>query len=144
MSEVEFQPKGAIWFLIILVLVAFALSVIYFSRNNPDLTGGTLPIGRPITSRQPRVYTVFYGLKVFSPTNIRIHVGDSIRFQNDSKVTIRIVSDSTGAVPDLPGFDSIGDIQSEGVFTYTFSSVGTFGYHNTKNPEESGTIIVRP
>ena len=131
--------------MIILVLLGFALAVTYFSRKNPILTNGSqVAAGKSTTSRQPRVYSVFYGLGVFSPTNIRIHVGDSVRFQNDSKSTMRIVSDTTNGVPDLAGFDSVGEVQAGGVFTYTFSSVGIFGYHNTKNPDEEGAVTVRP
>ena len=139
------QPKGAIWFVIILVLLGFVFSVVYFGRHDPNLAnGGPLSSTKPSTSRQPRVYTVFYGLGVFSPTNIRIHVGDSVRFQNDSKASIRVVSDVTNGTPDLPGFDSVGDIQPGGVFTYTFSTAGIFGYNNVKEPSEEGTVIVRP
>lgn len=139
------QPKGVIWFVIILVLLGFVLAVIYFSRSDPDLlNSGQAFSSKPAVSRQPRVYTVFYGLGVFSPTNIRIHVGDSVRFQNDSKSTIRIVSDTTNGTPDLAGFDSIGEIQADGVFTYTFTNSGIFGYHNAKNLAEEGTVIVRP
>ena len=146
MSDSDSQPKVAIWFIIILVLLGFALAVMYFSRGNSDLitSGGQPSPSRPAASRQPRVYTVFYGLGVFSPTNIRIHVGDSVRFQNDSKSTMRIVSDSTNGIPDLAGFDSVGDVQAGGVFTYTFSTAGIFGYNNVKDPVEEGTVIVRP
>ena len=145
MSDFDPQPKGAIWVIIILVLLGFALAVIYFSRGNPDLINGGQPSpSSPVASRQPRVYTVFYGLGVFSPTNIRIHVDDSVRFQNDSKSAMRIVSDITNGLPDLAGFDSVGDVQAGGVFTYTFTTTGIFGYHNAKNPTEEGTIIVRP
>src|SRR3989338_276588 len=140
MSDLDSQPKGSIWFMIILVLLVFAVAVIYFARRNPDLAnGGPIPSVKPSTSRQPRVYTVFYGLGVFSPTNIRIHVGDSVRFQNDSKTSIRIASDTTNGTPDLPGFDSVGDIQPSGVFTYTFSTAGIFGYNNVKNLCDVGT-----
>lgn len=144
MANSESQPKGAIWFVIILVLLGFVLSVVYFSRNNPEVANGNQTSPKPTATRQPRVYTVFYGLGVFSPTNIRIHVGDSVRFQNDTKSPIRIVSDVTNGTPDLPGFDSVGEIQPGGAFTYTFISAGIFGYHNVKNSVEEGTVIVRP
>lgn len=131
--------------MIILVLLGFALAVMYFGRNNHDLVNNSQALSsRQAASRQPRVYTVFYGLGVFSPTNIRIHVGDSVRFQNDGKSAIRIISDATNGAIDLPGFDSVGEVQPEGVFTYTFSRDGIFGYHNVRNSVEEGTVIVRP
>ena len=144
MTESDFKPKGHLWLLIILVLVGFVLSVIYFSRRNPDLINAAASITNKPSARQPRVYTVFYGLGVFSPTNIRIHVGDSVRFQNDGNAPLRVVSDSVNGVVDLAGFDSIGDIQPGGVFSYTFIQAGTFGYHNSHDPAEEGAVIVRP
>ena len=145
MINPDLKPKGALWLFIILVLMGFAWSVLYFGRKNPELTNnGQVFSGRLANARQPRTYTVFYGLGVFSPTNIRIHVGDSVRFQNDSNASMHVVSDSTNSALDLAGFDSIGEVPPKSVFTYTFSQAGIFGYHNAKNPNEEGTVIVRP
>ena len=145
-EESEFQAEGRIWLLVIFVLVLFAGALVYFSRTNLDLAGlDQARVGpRPNGTRQPRVYTVFYNIGVFSPTNIRIHVGDSVRFQNDSDEPVRILSDSTDGVPDLVGFDSIGDIQPGGTFAHTFTKTGTFGYRNARDRSERGTVIVRP
>lgn len=146
MTDSDLKPKGVLWLFIILVLVVFTGAVMYFSRSNPLLANnnGQAFTGRQTNARQPRTYTVFYGLGVFSPTNIRVHVGDSVRFQNDGKVPLRVVSDSTNGVLDLAGFDSVGDIPPGSVFTYTFSQPGIFGYHNVMSPDEEGTVIVRP
>lgn len=136
--------RVTIWLLIILVLIVFAAAVTYFSRNNPELKAGLNPIPTPTPTRIARVYTIFYQLGIFSPTNLRIHVGDSVKFQNDGKESIHVISDSSGGTLDLPGFDSVGDIQPNGAFTYTFIEAGIFGYHNVKNTDETGTVIVRP
>lgn len=145
MTNHDFKSKGTLWLFIILVLIGFAAALIYFGRNNPLLANnGQITPSRQTNTRQPRTYTVFYGLGVFSPTNIRIHVGDSVRFQNDSNVPIHIISDSTNNVLDLAGFDSVGEIPPGSVFTYTFSQSGIFGYHNARNSAEEGTVIVRP
>lgn len=145
MTDFDFKPKGVLWLFIILVLVIFTAAVMYFSRGNQLLANnGQASSNRPTNARQPRTYTVFYGLGVFSPTNLRIHAGDSVRFKNDSNVPLRVVSDSTDGVLDLAGFDSVGDIPPGGVFSYTFSQAGILGYHNAKSPDEEGTVIVRP
>ena len=133
-ADYDFQPnKGAIWLVIILVLIGFVSAVLYFNSKNPVPIAGNSQVlsGRLNNARQPRIYTVFYGLGVFSPTNLRIHIGDSVRFQNDSNVPIHVISDSTDNDLDLPGFDSVGDVPPKGVFTFTFSQAGIFGYHNT-------------
>ena len=145
MESDEPKPNSIIWLLIILVLIGFAAATIYFGHDNKDLTAAVQPSANLSTpTRQPRVYTVYYGLGVFSPTNIRIHVGDSVKFQNDSNLSIRVVSDRTNGVSELAGFDSVNDIPPKDSFTFTFTESGTFGYHNGKNPNEEGTVIVRP
>ncbi len=139
------KPRAAIWLLIIIVLIGFAAALTYFGKVNPDSNAAIdNVIARPTMGRQARIYTVYYGFGVFSPTNIRIHIGDSIRFQNDSNLPIHIVSSTVNGIPELPGFDSVGDVPSDSVFTYTFNKDGIFGYHNADNLAEEGTVIVRP
>jgi plastocyanin len=139
------RDRGTTWIFIILVLIVFAVAVTYFSRNNPDLKAVPEQSAVIVTpSRVPRMYTVYYQLNIFSPTNLRIHAGDSVRFQNNGNQPIRVVSDSVRGVPLLAGFDSIGDIQPNGAFTYTFAGAGIFGYHNARNIEETGSVIVKP
>jgi len=143
--ELDFKPKVTIWLWIILVLVGFAWAVIYFSKNSPALTDqNQVSLADNVSARKPLLYSVSYDYGVFSPTNIRIHVGDSIKFQNDSTAPVHITSNLTGGIPDLPGFDSVVDIPSGSSFAFTFSKAGTFGYHNAQNTDEAGTVIVRP
>lgn len=138
------HPKAMLWLLIILVLIGFAAAATYLGRESRELAKTAPIVNGDASQRQSRVYTVYYGLGVFSPTNIRIHLGDSVKFQNDSGKAIRVASDSTSGAPDLPGFDSSGDVPPGGSFSYTFNKEGIFGYHNVKNPAEEGTVIVRP
>ena len=128
--------------IIILLLILAAIAVSIFGSTTPvDPTiGQATPTPTPEESHQPRVYTVSYRAGVFSPTNLRIHSGDTVRFKNDGILSIRVKSDP----PDnLVGFDSIGDIPQGANFAFTFAAKGIFGYNNTKNASEKGTIIVR-
>jgi len=137
-SQVLSNP-GLSWLLIVLVLVLLAFSVNMFKQPTvPDTSGniGSSPEPTPDV-RQPRVYTISYRNGVFSPTNLRIHAGDTVRFKNESVFPIRIVGD------DLVGFDSVGDVPQGSFFSFTFAAKGIFSYHNDKNPKESATIIVR-
>ena len=132
------------WPFIVVMLIVLAFAVRIFE---PDLSSGVSPSvsPTPVASdiRQPRVYTISYLAGVFSPTNLRIHTGDTVRFRNDSFFAIRIISDPHPQHNQLPGLDSKGDIPQDSYFAYTFSEVGIFGYHNEKNHDETGTIIVR-
>ena len=133
------RNPGFSWFLIILTLTLLVFAVSIFRQpvisgapGNNGSSAGLIP-----DVRQPRVYTVSYKNGVFSPTNLRIHAGDTVRFKNESIFAIRIVGD------DLAGFDSIGDVPQGSFFAFTFAAKGIFGYHNEKSPNESATIIVR-
>lgn len=142
----DVEPKVGLWLLIILVLLVFAFALIYFSRGNGQLAeyDQALINNRPPAARQPRTYTVFYNTGVFSPTNLRVHVGDTVRFQNDGNKPTRVVSDENNGVPELPGFDSLNIIQPNGSFSFTFTKAGTFGYHDALDKGTRGTVIVRP
>lgn len=143
------SPQGYFWVIIVLLLAIMSSSIVFFSRSaNYDLSALALPaqISKE-PERSSRIYSVFYKNGTFSPTNIRIRAGDTVRFENDSLGGIiggiRITSDPHSRHDDLSGFDSIGDIPAGGVFTYTFSIPGIFGYHNEKNISETGKVIVR-
>ncbi len=132
---------GLFWMLIILTLVLFGLAVSMLGR--PQNIGTDLPTSTETVSAQvapSRIYTVSYKNGVFSPTNLRIHAGDTVRFKNDGIFPIRIVS---GPDSVLVGLDSVGDIPQGSYFSFTFAAKGIFDYHNDKSPKETGTIIVR-
>jgi plastocyanin len=134
------EPASVFWIFIILILGLFVVSVMFFTRGQDFETAdtdSTLSTLSESGDRASRVYTVTYKNGVFSPTNLRIHMGDTVRFKNDALLSIHIMSDS------LPGFDSIGTVPRGGVFSYTFSSRGIFQYYNERNPDEAGTVIVR-
>lgn len=132
------HAPGISWLLVVLLLVLSAFTIIHFQSQQPAVS--PLPSSSDdaaAPSTPPRMYTVSYDSGVFSPTNLRIHAGDTVRFKNDSIFPIRIVSD------DIVGLDSIGDIPQGSYFSYTFAAKGTFSYRNTHNSDQTGSIIVR-
>ena len=136
----DHSSRPQLWPLIIIMLVLLAVAVGYFGSRAP--TGAAGPLVSGTTDRQARVYVVSYRFGVFSPTNLRIHAGDTVRFRNDSPLPIRIVADLQPG-EDLPEFDSTGQVQPGSYFSYTFSRTGIFGYHNDADRNESGVVIVR-
>ena len=129
---------GLSWLLIIIVMILLALAVSLLNSVEPSSNPSpTQVVESPVESHQPRIYTVSYSGGVFSPTNLRIHAGDTVRFKNENIFGVHIVSE------DIAGFDSISDIPQSSNFSFTFAAKGTFGYHNYKNSKEVGTIIVR-
>ena len=125
------------WFLIILMLLSFAGAVFFFSKDLPKNQGANLDAPKTANGR---VYTVYSTNGVFSPTNLQLNVGDTVRFLNNGLLSVRIKADEES---ELPGFDSISDIPPQAVFSYTFTKRGIFDYRNENKTEQKGTIIVK-
>jgi len=135
------KEPGLFWMLIILTLVLFGLAVSLLGKTHN--IGTDFPTPSETVSadvKSSRIYTVSYKGGVFSPTNLRIHAGDTVRFKNEGIFPIRIVS---GPDSSLAGFDSVGDIPQGSYFSFTFAAKGIFDYHNNRDLKEIGTIIVR-
>ena len=130
-----------LWFLIVLALVLFTGSVFYFTKDAPS--GQQANLNNNQGNYLGKVYTVYYTKGVFSPTNLQINIGDTVRFSNDSLTPMRVASDPHPDHTDLPGFDSVSEITPQGIFSYTFTKRGIFDYHNERKPEQKGTIIVK-
>ena len=139
-TQTKKESHGHItWFFIVFVLFIFVSAIFLFNRGKPKPVFDKIPNEQ----RNGRVYTVFYTSGLFSPTNLQINVGDTVRFKNDSLSSIRLISDPHPEHDELPGLDSISNVPSQGLFSYTFVVRGIFGYHNEKNPNQQGTIIVK-
>ncbi len=134
------QGPGLFWMLIILALILFGLAVSMLGRSQNLGADLSTPAGTTSVEKPSRIYTISYKSGVFSPTNLRIRAGDTVRFKNEGVFPIKIVS---GPDSSLIGFDSIGDIPQGSYFSFTFAAKGIFDYHNDRNTKETGTIIVR-
>lgn len=140
------QSIGGFWIIIAAMLVLSAVAVSLLGGTPPEngpISLSPTPTPTPTESHAPRIYTVSYKAGVFSPTNLRIHSGDTVRFKNDGILSVRIVSDPHPDHNDLVGFDSIGDIPPGSSFIFTFAAKGVFGYHNEKKISEIGTVMVK-
>lgn len=138
----RFEGKGLTWIFIALILALMSVAVIYFGQS-VNYEGSSATISQQKPSRPARTYSVFYSGGVFSPTNLRIRVGDTVKFVNNTLLPIGVATDPHPEHNNLLGFESSDDISSEELFSYTFSNLGIFPYHNEKNPNEIGSVIVR-
>lgn len=135
------HQRPHLWPAIILTLVLMGVSVFFLGTQPTGDTAAPL-IGSAGTVRDARIYSISYRFGVFSPTNLRIHVGDTVRWKNESPLPIRVIAQLQPGQK-VPVFDSVGAIQPGSYFSFTFSQAGTFGYANPSDANESGVIIVR-
>lgn len=94
--------------------------------NNNNNNGG---------GANPPANQVLMNSSSFSPRTITVTVGTTVTWTNRDGMSHTVTS-NTGV------FDS-GTISNNGVYTYTFATVGTFPYFCQLHPGMTGSVVVR-
>jgi plastocyanin len=109
----------------------------------PTPTGSILTKGGIVTEdKTAKLANVKYAENGFSPLVITVKVGTAVTFTNSSTKNMWVASNPHPAHTGLPGFDELKSVASGGTYTYTFTKVGTWKYHNHILPSDTGTVIV--
>ncbi|HET7734195.1 MAG TPA: plastocyanin/azurin family copper-binding protein [Paludibacter sp.] len=87
------------------------------------------------TSNDPSLNEVFIKNMAFTPATLTVTTGTTIKWTNKDGVAHTVTSDVAGQ------FES-GSISTNGVYSHTFSTLGTFNYHCTPHPSMKAKIIV--
>ncbi len=93
--------------------------------------------------QEKATWTVSYGNDGFSPRNLSIKKGDTVRFVNNSDEDMWVASNPHPVHTDLSGFDAGHAYTSNQIFIYTFNQQGTWGYHNHVHSSSEGSVIVK-
>ena len=139
------EPKSPVnyWLLILFALALLAFAVAKLGDGNAPELNANISTGQEETKQsQTRIYTVTFKFGVFSPTNLRIRIGDTVTFRNIDSQNIHITSQLNPRTKRAE-FDSVGPVPSDSSFSYTFTNEGVFAYHNADDEREAGVIIVR-
>ncbi len=78
----------------------------------------------------------------FSPAVLRVKLGDTVTFKNNSGEDLWVASNPHPTHTGLSGFDAQTGIGQGESYVYTFTRLGTWGYHNHLHPAFGGTIVV--
>jgi plastocyanin len=78
----------------------------------------------------------------YSPSNVSVKSGTKVIFQNNDNKGHWPASNPHPTHTDLPGFDSGKAIPSGGSYSYTFTKVGTWGYHDHLFTNLGGKVTV--
>lgn len=125
--------------------------------QTPAGTNTTTTTSTTTTSTTPSGVTVVYGNQGFSPSSVTVPLGTTVTFVKQASDEMWIASDPH---PTHQGYDGttrsqhcalgyagpapFDECSAGTAFSFTFSKVGTWGYHNHGNPGDKGTIIVVP
>lgn len=93
--------------------------------------------------KENATWTISYSNRGFSPKTITIKKGDVVRFANNSDSDMWVASNPHPTHTDLSDFDSVRAFTSGEIYTFTFTTTGSFGYHNHLNPSDTGTLQVK-
>lgn len=85
---------------------------------------------------------VTYTDEGFSPLILRIKKGDTVTFKNDSTTGLWVASNPHPTHTSLPGFDADHTLINGETYMYTFTQIGSWGFHNHLNSRFQGTIVV--
>ena len=85
---------------------------------------------------------VTYSDAGFSPMILRIKVGQSVTFKNDSSVGLWVASNPHPEHTSLTGFDAEKSMIKGEAYIFTFTKIGSWSFHNHLNSGHTGTIVV--
>ncbi|MBI3572278.1 hypothetical protein HY091_01960 [Candidatus Kaiserbacteria bacterium] len=143
----------------IVVVIIVAVAAWYFlSAGGTTVTpaatepGATAPAA---TTPAAGAVTVAYTDNGFSPASVSVAVGTQVTFVNQSSDEMWIASNphpahtgydgttkSTHCAAGYAGSASFDQCAAGDSFSFTFTKVGTWGYHNHGNANDGGTVVV--
>lgn len=106
-------------------------------------TGSGSSSGSGSTTTSPKTYGISYTNSCFSPANLTIKKGDTVKFTNNSTKDMWPASDNHPSHTTYSEFDAKGSINPGGTYSFTFNKTGSWGYHDHLKPSCSGTITVQ-
>lgn len=146
-------------FIGILIIALIAIAVVgyraYYGAGDmrePELRQAPI---QPYTDQQPEIPTappsgavsravVAYGANGFSPSSITVAVGETVVFMNENSVDMWPASAPHPTHTDYPEFDAKKPVAPGNSYSFTFTRVGTWKYHNHLNPTHFGSVVVTP
>lgn len=131
--------------LIIVVIIALA-GVVFFARQPAPVSAPAPVAPSPDRQQTPPVAaqaTVTYDGSVFAPAVLTVASGTTVTFRNMSSKSVWVASNPHPIHTGYPGFDAGRSYDPGESYSFTFSRVGTWGYHNHLDPAQGGKIIVQ-
>lgn len=147
--------KILLW-IIILVLVAFG--IYWFAQDRGPVVTDTTDVNNvgTATTTVPKTVTATYTASGFSPSNVTVKSGDTVRFVNESDTNMWVgsamhptheVYDGTNlqthcATGATPSFDACRNMTRGQSYSFTFTKKGSWGYHNHSQASHFGRVVV--
>lgn len=90
-----------------------------------------------------KIVSVDYVDGGFSPKSITVKAGTTVTWTNKAAAKQMWVASAVHPTHQLlPGFDQLASVGKSGTYSYTFTKVGSWKYHNHVSPSDTGVVIV--
>ncbi len=98
----------------------------------------------PVTQETPLVNqnVVTYSQSGFSPSILRVKVGTTVVFKNGQSEPMWVASSPHPIHNDYSDFNAKRGYAKNESYSFTFTKLGTWKYHNHLNPSKVSTIVV--
>ena len=131
------------WLIAIIVVVIVGAVLIFKKGGTPDQTQTQLtptPVvsGPAINDALSTDNTISIFEQSFNPSFITVMAGTTVTCTNNDGMTHQIVSDQDSTLTDL----SSPVLNPGDTYKYTFTQVGSWGYHCSLHPDEAGQVEV--
>lgn len=123
---------------VLLVLILVGAGV-YFFQNNKKVSEEDLKITSELTKNE---LTIVYNNEGFSPRELKIKKGQTVKFINQSDRKMWVASDNHPAHEIYPEFDQKEITERGATYEFKFEKSGNWGYHNHTFSNHIGIIIV--
>lgn len=112
------------------------------TSNIPPLVGESPAAENPPTPTAQTV-AITYSAEGYSPREIEINAGDTVSFKNESGKEMWPASDPHPTHDKYPEFDPKKSTLTGESWSFTFTQVGTWKYHDHRDPTKTGSITVK-
>jgi plastocyanin len=127
------KRKNVIIGAVIVVVVAIALTLMF--RGN----GKTTPTAQPA----PASATVQITSKGFVPATLSVKQGTKVVWVNQDAKPHQVAADPYPDHSSLPGLFTPNPLASEETYSYTFTTAGSWTYHDQLHPTVGGVVVVK-
>lgn len=114
------------------------------SSNNTSAVQNTQRAAQPTTGSEQNknTTTVEYNGQGFNPKSITVKSGATVTWVNKDTDQLWVASNPHPTHTDYPGFDALKGIPTGETYSFTFTKVGKWGYHNHLEPDKTGEVVV--
>jgi plastocyanin len=96
----------------------------------------------PVTTEETEAATISMTDDGFEPATVEVSVGTTVTFVNNGQGLHWPASDNHPTHEILAGFDAKKGLATGETYSYTFTEIGSWGFHNHLAPQIKGTVVV--